>query len=68
MDKNLQNLILLLYLRRRKRQRQNRRMSRWWIHPTIQMRFEQDAYENLIVDLRRDPEIFQFLSNVTQSI
>ncbi|XP_012521454.1 protein ALP1-like isoform X2 [Monomorium pharaonis] len=56
-----ENLALLLWLRRRKRRnrlKENRRTARWWIHPIIRERFEQGAYENLILELRNDPERF----------
>lgn len=56
------DLALLLWLRRRQkleRQKQiNQRTARWWVHPIIKERYLQGAYNNLVLELRRDTERF----------
>lgn len=59
------DLALLLWLRRRRRRQEqesqaqvNRRTVRWWVHPIIEQRLLQGAYNNLVLELRRDSERF----------
>ncbi|XP_011167920.1 protein ALP1-like [Solenopsis invicta] len=58
------HLALLLWLRRRRRRQElerqqiNRRTARWWVHPIIDKRHLQGAYDNLVLELRRDEERF----------
>lgn len=59
------DLALLLWLRRRRRRQEresqeqvNRRTARWWVHPIIEQRLLQGAYNNLVLELRRDSECF----------
>ncbi|XP_025163500.1 protein ALP1-like, partial [Harpegnathos saltator] len=57
-----EKLVLLLYLRRKRRLKRQeqviRRTARWWVHPMIEQRYLQGAYDNLVLELRRDTERF----------